>query len=71
MGKKQNKKQKNVLITFTFIFQRRKTNVMLDEHEFYILWIKRWLISFIIPNCVEHDMRVHEVLTMWLYHQNI
>ena len=25
-------------IAFAFVFQRRKMNVMLDEHEFYILW---------------------------------
>ena len=37
MGKKQKKKHKNVWITFAFVFQRRKTNVILDEHEFYVL----------------------------------
>ena len=38
MGKKTKKKHKNVRITFAFVFQRRKTNVILDEHEFYVLW---------------------------------
>ena len=39
MGKKTKQKHKNVSITFTFVFQHWKTNDMLDEHEFYILWV--------------------------------
>ena len=38
-GQKQKKKHKNVWITFAFVFQRRKTNVMPDEHKFYVLWL--------------------------------
>ena len=40
--KKMGKKHKNVWITFAFVFQHRKTNVMLDEHEFYVLWNLRF-----------------------------
>ena len=39
-GEKMKKKHKNVWITFAFVFQRMKTNVMADEHEFYILWYR-------------------------------
>ena len=39
MGKKTKKKHKNVPITFAFVFQRRKMNVMLVENEFYVPWI--------------------------------
>ena len=33
---KSPKKHKNVWITFAFVFQRMKTNVMLSEHEIYV-----------------------------------
>ena len=36
-GKKRKKKHTNFLISFVFVFQRRKTNDMADEHEFYVL----------------------------------
>ena len=29
----------NVWITFAFVFQRMKTNAMLDEHEFYVFCV--------------------------------
>ena len=34
---KNKKEHKNVWIAFAFVSQRMKTNVMLNEHEFYIL----------------------------------
>ena len=36
-GKEQKNTHKNDWITFAFVFQRMKTNVMLNEHEFYVL----------------------------------
>ena len=44
-NKKMGKKHKNVWITFAFIFQHVKTNVMLNEHEFYVLWLELWSSS--------------------------
>ena len=42
--KKRNKKKtQECWITFAFVFQRRKTNVMLDEHEYYVLWAKPFI----------------------------
>ena len=42
--RKKQKKHKNILITFAFVFQCRKTIVMLDEHEFYVLCIGSYII---------------------------
>ena len=42
--KNRKKKHKNVWITFAFVFQRMKTNVMLNEHEFYVLWLKFYVV---------------------------
>ena len=39
IGKNPPKKHTNVWIIFAFVFQRMKTNVMLNEHEFYVLWV--------------------------------
>ena len=52
-GEKTKKKHKNVWITFTFVFQRWKTNVMLDEHEF--TYFKQW---WELSTHVEHLERV-------------
>ena len=40
------KKYKNVWITFAFVFQHMKTNVMLNEHEFYVLWTHYGLLGW-------------------------
>ena len=48
--KNKNKKHKNVWITFAFVFQRRKTNVMLDEHEFYVLWLGVCVLTYYSRN---------------------
>ena len=37
-GKNEKKNTRMFGITFAFVFQRMKTNVMLNEHEFYVLW---------------------------------
>ena len=52
-GKKNFKKShKNVWKTFAFFFQRRITNVMLDEHEFYVLWTTVYMkIIYPWENC--------------------
>ena len=33
----------NFLISFVFVFQRRKTNDIGDKHEFYVLWLQQLL----------------------------
>ena len=42
----KKKKHTNFLISFVFVFERRKTNEKPDEHEFYILIKSSLIISF-------------------------